>query len=840
MAIIFNRIKQRWIPFFVLINVLSITFNGSAENTAKSDVKGYVRDKNSGEALPYANIMVKGTRQGTTTNTDGYFVLVNMPAGALTLTVHYIGYTSVDVEVVNTAEGLPLLVIEMDPTVLEVQGVTVTAQAEMVQAADRHVSRMTFSPRQLTSLPTIGEADIFRTMQLLPGISGVSDGSSGLYVRGGTPDQNLILFDGMTIYHVDHFFGFFSAFNADAVKDIQIYKGGYPAEYGGRLSSVVNLTGKTGDQNKVRFSGGLNLLSARGVFEMPMKEWGTFLIAGRRSYTDFIRSPLYDSIYGLMTGEEEGGATGGPVRFGGPGGGMGGGRFGNMQQGEFKPDFYFYDVNSKLTLNPSSRDILTFSFYSGKDDLDKSQDFSGTGLNFRGTDTQASLQTNDFTRWGNTGFSAKWSRQWHDRLHLDILAAQSEYFSEFDRSSSISGGMGPAVSDSSSVRRSFSNATLENNQVEDLSLKFDADWQIAPSHRLDFGYNFSNFNNNYSATRDDSIEIFSRDSESLLHSLYLQDKWRIRDFELTLGLRGSHYDRTNELYYEPRASFAIDLSQRLQLKGAWGQYTQFVNQIANEDVTQGARDFWLLADEDFAPGYAEHRILGLSYEDVNYVFSLEAYHKDLDDLIEFSRRYVSVGLRPGAGGRAGASAPVDNFFTGSGKANGLELLLQKKRGALTGWLGYTLGKVDYTFPAINNGESFPADQDRRHEVNFVARYTRGVYTFAATWVYATGNPYTSPESQYFIPLLDGEVNSYIHVSDKNANRLPDYHRLDLSAARKFESESWAMDVGVSIFNIYNRKNVWYRDYNLDTTPVTVTDVLMLGFTPTVYVQVKLK
>ena len=210
----------------------------------------------------------------------------------------------------------------------------------------------------------------------------------------------------------------------------------------------------------------------------------------------------------------------------------------------------------------------------------------------------------------------------------------------------------------------------------------------------------------------------------------------------------------------------------------------------------------------------------------------EDVEKDLKDLIQFSRRYIGRGLAPGM--------RVENFFIGAGNAKGLELLLQKKHGALTGWVGYTLSKIDYQFPTINNGELFPASHDRRHELNLVAKYTRGVYTFAATWVFASGCPYTAPESQYFIPLLNGEVNSYIHVSDKNANRLPDYHRLDLSASRRFESEHWATEIGASLFNAYNHKNVWYRDYNLDTLPITVTDVLTLGFTPTIYLQMNLK
>jgi hypothetical protein len=790
------------------------------------DISGHVRDGRSGEALPYANVVVKGTSRGTTTNTNGYFVLVNEPAGLCTLFVHYIGYESQQISFKNGPQLAPLTV-GMKQTVLNVKGISVTAQAEMLQT-NNGISQMTVSPRTLSSLPTVGEVDLFRTMQLLPGVSGVSDGSSGLYVRGGTPDQNLVLFDGMTIYHVDHFFGFFSAFNADAIKDIRLYKGGYGAEYGGRLSSVVDLTGKTGDQNRMRLGCGLNLLSARAALELPLSDWGTFLVAGRRSYTDFIRSPLYDSIYNMMTGSDEGGATGGPVR-------RGPGRFGNQQQAEFKPSFYFYDLNGKLTLNPGSRDVVSFSFYNGKDNLDKSQDFSDFGFRFRDTGASATLETSDFTRWGNLGFSGKWSRQWSDRLHMDVLAARSHYFSDYEVSSNLQ-GITPASSDSARGPRSFNNASNENNNVWDTSLKLDMDYQLAASHRLDFGMQFSDFENEFSSFRNDSILIFSRNTQARMNAAYIQDKWKIKSTELTLGLRGSYYDKTGKLYYEPRASVSVPTFKNTSLKGAWGHYYQFVNQITNQDIAEGARDFWLLADEDFDPGFAEHRIVGLNYENADYVFSMEVFQKDLKDLIEFSRRFVVSGDHP----RNRRIMPVDNFFIGTGEARGIELLVQKKRGQLTGWLGYTLGRVDYTFPAMNNGEAFPASHDRRHEINLVTRYQIGVWSLAATWVFASGSPYTAPVSQYFVPLLDGSSQSYIHVSDKNSHRFPDYHRLDFSVSRKWESDRWETEAGFSIFNLYNHKNIWYRDYNLDTVPITVTDVTMLGFTPTVYVQMKLK
>jgi len=810
---------------FCLIGIFSVSEVQTAESQKSSTIKGYIYDAESGEALPYANIQLIGTNRGTTSNTDGYFVLVNVAVDTCSLLIQYMGYKSQILNFVNTSEGLPALRVKLKPTVIELEGITVTANADMLEAG-KEISKISLSPKQLASMPSLGEVDVFRSLQLLPGISGVSDGSSGLYVRGGTPDQNLILFDGMTIYHVDHFFGFFSAFNADAIKDIQMYKGGFPAEFGGRTSSVVNLTGKTGARNKRQFGYGLNLLSGHASLELPLSTWGSFIFAGRRSYTDFIRSPLYDSIYELMTGEENGGAIGNPVR---PGGGIGGGRFGgNQMQAEFKPSFYFYDVNSKLTLNPTSRDILSFSFYSGKDNLDKSQDFSDFSFRMRDDGSDATLQTTDYTRWGNLGMSGKLSRQWSDRVYVNLLAAHSKYFSEYDRSNQLTGIATPTQMDSTRVRRNFNNASKEENEVKDTSYKLDVDWQAFKSHRFDFGAHVTQFNNNYSATMNDTLSLLNTETSSTLYAIYLQDKYNIGKLDVTLGLRGSHYDKTSQLYYEPRAAMDYSLTGNITLRGAWGHYYQFVNRIANENVTQGARDFWMLANDKINPGFAEHRILGLSYENNNYILNVEAYTKDLDNVVEFTRRY------------RGRMERETYFYTGTGDIKGIEFLAQKKRGKLTGWVGYTLGRVNYQFPELYNGEVIPADHDRRHEVNIVAKYTHGVYTLAATWVFASGNPYTSPESQYYIPLLDGETNSYIHVSDKNANRLPDYHRLDLSASRLFESNSWKTEIGVSVFNVYNHKNVWYKDYNLDTVPVTVTDVLMLGFTPTIYIQMNLK
>ena len=312
-------------------------------------------------------------------------------------------------------------------------------------------------------------------------------------------------------------------------------------------------------------------------------------------------------------------------------------------------------------------------------------------------------------------------------------------------------------------------------------------------------------------------------------SLYLQDEWKIfNSLELSLGVRGTHYDKTASNYIEPRASFVFKLPKNVNLKGAWGKYNQFVSRITNEDVLDGSRDFWLLADDELKPGFAEHYILGLNWENNEYLFEVEGYYKDLKNLIEYTWRY-------------GRRRDINNpFFTGTGYSKGIDFLLQKKRGALTGWLGYTLGKVEYDFPDLNNGVPFPADHDRRNEFKFVGNYTKGSWSFSATWVYATGKAYTSPESQYYLTMLDGAQTGYIHVSDKNANRFPAYHRLDFSFSRRVTYQNTYLDYGISVFNLYNRKNVRYKEYNLDISPIVITDMLMLGFTPTIYVRLQLK
>lgn len=804
-----------------LVLALAMLAGPNAWAQSKETIQGVVRDAVSGETLPYAAVMVKGTRYHTTSNTDGYFALVGLPDTVLTLRVRYLGYEPFDTTFAAGA-GLGFLQIDMRRLPVELEAVSVVAESyRMIDVADG-VSRVTVSPRDLAVLPNIGEADIFRALQLLPGISGTNESSSGLFVRGGTPDQNLVLLDGMTVYHVDHFFGFFSAFNAEAIKDVQVYKSAFPARYGGRVASVVELTGKTGDVNQPRVGIGGNLLSANASVEIPLAGRGAVLISARRSYTDIIRSGLYNDIFALFVGADSAAVQPFAGRGGGRGGG--GGRFGNAALTTVQPDFYFYDLNGKVTYRPSDRDVLSLSLYNGQDYLDES----------RLIDRELTLgtlpsrrQTSDFTQftdWGNHGVSGKWARQWHPRFYSNTLVAFSRYFSDYTRQSFLE--VRDAATDSILTSRNF--GTFEENRVGDLTIRLDNEWQVAGAHKMSFGTWITRSNVTYNFTRDNSTTILDRDQDALRTEVYLQDIWQIHpSLSLTVGGRVAHYDQTSRYYVEPRASFILAVSDRVRFKGAFGDYHQFVNRVVNENVTEGARDFWLLADGDLVDVQgARHYVLGASYETRDLLLDAEVYRKNLDGLSEFSLRFQ----------RNRTVEPTNLFFTGTGTARGLELLAQRKLGRFTGWVSYTLAEIEHQFPGLNDGEPFPALHDQTHELKMIGTVGAGRWNFSATWALASGRPYTAPESEYSIELLDGSTQSYIHVGEKNDLRLPAYHRLDLAAHYQFSFGALRGDVGVSVFNLYDHRNVWYREFDLSEAPVLITDVTFLGRTPNISVR----
>lgn len=782
-------------------------------------IKGTVKDKNSGETLPFASIAVRGTSNGSNTNVDGYFTIFKVPNDTAILEVVYLGYHTT-YHRLRPGMDMENLHIEMQDMSLQLAEVLVTAtEEEQLLKASTGISKMSITPAAMATLPSFGEKDIFRSLQLLPGVSGSNEASSGLYVRGGTPDQNLVLFDGFTVYHVDHLFGFFSAFNTNAIKDVQLHKGGFESKFGGRLSSVVELTGKDGNTEQLNMGLGLSLLSVNGFVESPFADGkGSFLVAGRRSFQSSFYSNIFDSF--TQTNQDNSDAPQVPR----------GGRFG---QQEVQPNTYFYDLNAKVTYRPSAKDVLSLSFYNGQDDLDNSRNTDNNAFNRPGggnLDFSFERESTDLTKWGNWGSSAKWSRRWSDRFYSNANLSFSNYYSERDRSNATT----ITRSDSTFVNN---NGNFEKNDLKDYTFKLDNELKLGQNNQLEFGLQTTYNDIEYEYTQNDTISVLNRLNTGWTNAVYLQDRLVFNEkLIVKAGLRTSHYSITNDFYLEPRASLTYLLSDHIKLKGAWGKYQQFATRVVREDIQQGSRDFWILADDTSVPiGSATHYIGGMAYETSKYLFDVEAYYKDLDGLTEYSTRFVPSGFGP--------SRTLDYeefFYTGTGQAKGVEFLLQKKSGKMTGWVGYTLGQVKYDFEAFGD-EAFFANQDQRHELKIVGNYNlRKDFTLGATFIYATGRPYTAPTGFYEVTLLDGSKADFFEVSDKNALRLPDYHRFDISATWDFRLGPSKANLGLSLFNLYNRKNVWYKEYEVVEGELLETEVNLLDLTPSLFFNWKLR
>ena len=767
-------------------------------------VTGRIRDQTNGEFLPFATVHVEGhPAVATVTNNDGYFTLYNVPSDTEVLVFKYLGYEtqrfylSPEINVRN-------LFVELQPAINVLDEIVVVAELEDVLKIPEHsIGIIQTTAAKIADLPALGEKDLFRTFQLMPGISASNESSAGMYVRGGTPDRNLVLYDGFTIYHQEHLMGVFSAFNTNAIKDIQLHKGGFDAKHGGRLSSVMEIVGKTGNDKAFNAGGDVGFLGFNAFMEVPLKnEKGSFFVAGRRSFRSF----MYDKFTSVYTENSQ------------TAGGGGGGRF-NMRNQQ-KPESYFYDLNAKLTYNPTARDIVSLSFFDGEDVLDNSREGFGS--------SSVSGSITDKTNWGNVGGSLKWSRNRDDRFYSNALVSFSKYYSLRNRQNSTTTSWRTAVM--------FDMNTGEHNNLWDYSLKFDNEYKINGRNKLEFGLNYSRYNVDYRYSQQDSSDILSMQNSGSLLSVYLQDR-RVACERLTIlpGIRLSYYDVTSRLYAEPRLQAFYDAGKNIDLKVSGGYYRQFVNRIAREDISAGSCNIWLLSDNDGIPvSGALHCVAGGSYETKDFLVDVEAYYKKLYNLSEYTLRFAP-SFTDNAGYR-------EFFYTGNGYARGVDVLVQKKYGKLTWWIGYTLAETRNSFPIYGDGY-FPANQDVTHEFKTVLTWkpVRDL-TLSASWIYATGKPFTEPVGIYSLATPNSGSMNFFVIDKKNNARYPDYHRLDLLAKYDLSFiKGIKSSLSVSLFNVYDHVNVWYREYAYDNSVgITATNINLLGFTPNVTLSIQLK
>ncbi len=774
-------------------------------------VKGMVKDLSTGETLPNAVIRISNSNLGTVTNLDGFFSMPSVPNDTTTLIVNYLGYMPKKIKL-GPGMNYQNLVIDMQSDVKLLQDITVYDSYNKTMEVTDNISKVSFNPNSMTSLPSLGELDLFKTIQLMPGVSGENESSANLIIRGSLPSQNLVLLDGFTVYHLDHFFGLFSALNPDVIKDVQVFKGGFESKYGGRVGGVVDIVGKSGNTNKHTFNLGMNLISVRGTLEMPIGNKFNMLLSLRRSFTDVIQSGLYNKLFNIARRNDEQIAR--PLD--------------DPKFDEIEPDFFFTDVNGKFSFRPSSKDIIALSLYGGSDNLSVNDT---TRIEDPQADAFFQETLNETTEWGNSGLSLRWGRQWDQGHYSNLRFSVGTFFKNYNLNYNYELNTPDSV-------ELFDLNFRQENEINDVNLGYDNEFTFSEKVKLDAGLSFTTHRISYKTFAADSIASDESD-EGGISSLYSTLKLKLTPrLSTSLGFRLNYHDLNEQSYNEPRLSLNYKVSDQFNLKAAVGKYHQFVNQIVYDDPYQGNQNFWVFSNVDGAPVVeSNHYVAGFTYELNGFVFDVEGYVKDLNGLVEFNLVpfFISDELDD-----------VGFLVDGRGRMRGLDFLIQKDVGKYKGWVSYSLGKSEQAFDQVENGSYYPSLQDRRHEIKVVNMLDIGRWHLSSSWIYGTGRPFAEFDINY-VTNDAGIVTDFAVVkNNQNNSRLPDYHRLDLSASYDLAWDNIRGQVGLSIFNAYGRKNIKTRKLNigdlqaaLGTTnqpELTYRDLVLIDFTPSIFLN----
>lgn len=766
-------------------------------------ISGVVRDKNTTESLPYASIDIIGTKISTTSNTDGKFTILNVPADTLKVSIRYLGYIPLVKNLYDLKAG-DVMLCEMMARQRNLPSVEVSAQSQELIEILSEASQLSFNPSQISHLSNLGENDIFSALRRLPGIRGGLDASSGLKIRGGNSDENLVLFDGITIYHVDHFYGFLSAFNTNMIKNIQIEKGGYRAKYGGRTSGIVNITGIDGNKVNPGLIAEINTLSANIRAELPIVPGKASLVfAYRRSITDIIQSSTYKRMFNNIFNSSI------PA--------MDDNNFDVFNTAN-EPDFSYSDLNAKVNFKPSEKDAISLSYYSGNDD---------TKILFDGSFENLKRTSLDNTHWGTKGGSLKWSRKWNKRLFTyanygisryksDLQAEESYYFSQSDNL----------------LSQVFFK---QRNEVNDNTLRIDNTWEIDQKTRLEFGYWNSHYSVNFQAQNQVEVLLDSL-TEANLHAGYAEAYRSFGKLDLSLGLRTSYYTNTDQFFWEPRFSFKYPVNKMISLKGAYGIYHQIIRRLNERSLYLSIPETWTLSGGTTIPVLkSTHYILGALFQLGNWQLDVEGYQKYESGTVDY--------LFPEFGFATGNLSQY--AIGGNRKINGADILMKRSFTHQNIIVGYSFIKSETKYPGVNGAQYFPSPGNTQHELNFIYNYEWKRWDFSAAFVIGSGEPYTPVLGTYLITLPNGDELQYVSLGGINSKNLDWYNRLDLGVSYTWPINKGILQAGASVYNVYNKLGVKYIDYfeipeeESGHYALGQRNILSLGFTPSLFLKLKI-
>ncbi len=750
----------------IILTMLPLLASGQQKYT----LSGSVSDASTGEDLTGATVMVAGSNKGTATNSYGFYSL-SLPEGDRTIRVSFIGYDAFETKIhLNKDVSLN---IELEPSVQTLGEVVVASESDdgNISSAATGVEKLDI--RKIETIPVLfGEKDILKTIQLLPGISNASEGSTGFNVRGGSIGHNLILLDEAPVYSSAHLMGFFSVFNSDAIKDVTIYKGGIPAAYGGRASSVVDIVMNNGNSKNFRTSGGIGLVSSRLTVELPvMKERMSLILSGRRTYADLIARTLFKD---------------------------------DVISDEMK--FYFYDLNAKINFTVNPRNRIFLSGYFGKDVFDLREDL-GTG-------------------WGNTTGTLRWNHLLSEKIfsNTSVIYSRFDYGFAFGslgirlRSGiedvSLKEDMTWYIDPDNTLKAGF-NLVYHVFRPGELSAGDTTEYKIALREKKGaegalYLQNEQELSQRLSANYGIRLSFFSQ----------LGPGW-FYEYDENNSITDSSFFKKNQAVFphfllEPRLSVNYRVGERSSLKASFSRMSQFIHLLSN--TTSGTpADVWLPGSNNLKPVIVDQFSAGYfrNFMDNGIEASLEAWYKDIKNTTDYED-----------GAEIIFNEHVESqILTGRGRGYGLELYIKKKYGEFSGWIGYTLSRTENRIEGINDYKWYPVKYDKTHDLSLVTIYKPGKrLSLSAVWTYATGNAVTFPSGRY---VINGSPVPF--YTERNGYRMPAYHRLDLSVTlegrnrKRFKSQ-WDL----SVYNLYNRHNAYMISFRESETVPGATEAVRLS------------
>lgn len=780
-------LRMRVVFLFVIILIAQYT------NAQRHTISGHVVEETGKETIPGVNIYLKGTSIGTSTNNYGFYSF-SPNRDTIELVYSFIGYAP---EVLRFYLSKDTVInIELKPIRLE--KFVVTAESNTPISSENRMSVVSVPIRQIKEIPALlGEKDVFKVLQLMPGVQSGGEGSSGLYVRGGGPDQNLIILDDALVYNAFHLFGFFSLFNGDALKSVELTKGGFPARFGGRLSSVVEMNMKDGNMRDYSGEAGIGLISSRLLLEGPIvKDKASFIISGRRTYVDQLIKPF-------LPEDQRGG-------------------------------YYFYDLNAKVNYEISPKDRVYLSGYFGRDKF-----FVGE------TDGKDRMDMGLF--WQNATATGRWNHIFNPRLFTNTSVIYSTYLFKI------------YLEEIEEDELQFDlNYTSD---IEDVSIKSDWEYRPSPAHIVRAGLNviYHTFRPSALVLKNmyiDEIKLNVKSLYSFENGLYLEDEMRFGDnFKANAGIRLSHFSSKTKHYFnpEPRLMASYMLSDDMSVKASFATMSQYVHLISSTGVSLPT-DLWVPSTENIKPQKSQQVAAGLAKDlmSLGLNISVEGYYKYSENVLGYKDGASFLLINDlDVGGEFDWEKSVTQ---GEGWSYGMEVLVQRKYGDFSGWIGYTLSWTKLRFDEVNNGEKFFAKYDRRNDISVVGVYRITDHiTASGTWVYGTGNAISLPMSTYWVIPHSGnssfsnmwtnrvEVASY---GGKNEQRMEAYHRLDVGVQHHKKGDLFDRTWEVSIYNVYSRKNPYFyyidQDYNETTGETTnvLKKVSIFPIIPSVSLSIK--